>query len=158
MCCLWISNKVLMKKHFAASPAYVCQKLGEEQRVNILFHSANTRHADERLVSLLLPLVQTGSRERTGDAHVQSLPLSPPPCSCLLENLAFCLFRHSSWAPQGSAGKVTVCTNRAFKFIKFIGFFTNEWTQFSTNFLIMQICKISNLGQLGSSTVPNSPV
>jgi hypothetical protein len=52
------------------------------------------------------------------------LLLSPPLPGAV--KLARCPFRRSPSAPQGSAGKVTVCTNRAFKFIKFIGFFTNE--------------------------------
>ena len=53
-----------------------------------------------------------------------SVSASPPPPGAA--ELASCPFRRSASAPQGSAGKVTVCTNRAFKFIKFIGFFTNE--------------------------------
>lgn len=53
-----------------------------------------------------------------------SASASPPPPGAA--ELASCPFRRSASAPQGSAGKVTVCTNRAFKFIKFIGFFTNE--------------------------------
>lgn len=59
---------------------------------------------------------------------------------------------------SGGCGKVTGCKGMALSFIKFIEFFTNGWTQFPSNFLIMQICKISNLDQFKTATAPNLPV
>lgn len=58
----------------------------------------------------------------------------------------------------GAAGKSAADSGMALSFIKFIEFFTNGWTQFPSNFLIMQICKISNLDQFKTATAPNLPV
>lgn len=58
----------------------------------------------------------------------------------------------------GAAGKSAAGSGMALSFIKFIEFFTNGWTQFPSNFLIMQICKISNLDQFKTATAPNLPV
>ena len=83
-------------------------------------------------------------------------------CDCILPSRAHmetwpCPAR-SRPASSGSWGKVTNRKGMAFRFIKFIDFFTNGWTQFPPNFLIMQICKISNLDQLGTATASNLPV
>lgn len=59
--------------------------------------------------------------------------------------------------PLGAKAKSPSARGVAFRFIKFIEFFTNGWTQFPPNFLIMQIRQISNLAQLGRATAPNSP-